>query len=871
MSQGSAIKINCVAVGDAGVGKTALIQAYLNTLEIKTPETTFDNFVVNTKYGEENIILSLSDGSDEKSITSDVDIFVLVFSVVSTVSLDNVKNTWLSKLKGVAPATPILLVGTQIDLSNDQEFLNSNKSTTVITTSLGKATAVQLGVGQYYEASATTKEGIDELFAAVVEVGFRHKTQSNDGVLPALNLPENDPQRFRGNTRRKSVAKRLSVANMNLSRQISDEHGGGSKKHRQQMWITSVEHYLDKVNSYPPSYDTAAQFLVDTFFYMCQTGPCRVMKWFVSEYNARLEFNQKRHFGMSCVHLAAFYGQFEIVRVFLDHKMAADGEDEFYSELRVVDEQKMFVEGTKRTPLLCAAMCNDIPVAVLTVKVLLENKVGIDRCDSNGLNALHRSSYLGHKEVVAVLIDNSAKINARDTHKRTSLMYASARGHSQLVTQLLVGKEDNKGDIHAQDSMGMTALHWAAQNDKDETVRLLIASKANAGVTDKQGRTALSVANQHNSFSAVQTLTEIMAQHQIPVSWGITQGNLARHHNEKNKITCIRVVVPVPGTVGVAIGIRWKESEEWVEEKASLKVAVLGDLDGLPNMKNILAVGEGVVDPSHDQGKTRFYQINMLPLQVCTYWVSFITDSPTVIEKDSRLTDGFRVYMDNCDFKTALTDKCEQSKIASNWKKSPATFAMFISATDPASAKNSAKTLERAKHQAQTAFESQSRELSVAALARDSSAVVTTGKKRSIIGMLSGKDITDSAKIKVEGPVSSNVLVEGLLQKKGKGLISKYSSRYFVLTDTSLDYYKTEALYSSYKMPITAGRSSVVGAKVALQKDPKGKHPYKFIWTNPGEKVKHEVAVADQATLDKWTVAFKKLKILSAPAPPPMP
>jgi len=308
------------------------------------------------------------------------------------------------------------------------------------------------------------------------------------------------------------------------------------------------------------------------------------------------------------------------------------------------------------------------------------------------------------------------------------------------------------------------------------------------------------------------------------------------------------------------VGIRWKESEEWGDEKSKVKVAILADRDGAPDINNVLTIGEGLVDPSTDQGSTKFYEIKQIPLEVQTYWACFITESNTIIEKDSRLTSGYRMYLDDCKYNSAFNNIGEStgslmSKKNSDWKKSSATFAVFISATDPETAKNSDKVQAIFRAASPTVVEDPT-----------SKPERNSKKKQSVLEKFS--KMTDplanmgrkKSKCNIGAPVSSNVIYESMVNKKGKGPLTKYQLRYFVLTDKSLDYYKTEALYKDYKVTVTAGRSAIEGAKVVTGEGKK-KHPFKFIWTNSLEKVKYEIAVSSQHELDTWMAAFKKVGV----------
>ncbi|KAL3921699.1 MAG: hypothetical protein SGPRY_004815 [Prymnesium sp.] len=71
---------------------------------------------------------------------------------------------------------------------------------------------------------------------------------------------------------------------------------------------------------------------------------------------------------------------------------------------------------------------------------------------------------------------------------RTVLFFAVAIGAAELITQLLVLRKINPNQICAR---GLTPLHFAAAHGEPEAVRLLLAHRAQADVTDSNGATAI--------------------------------------------------------------------------------------------------------------------------------------------------------------------------------------------------------------------------------------------------------------------------------------------------------------------------------------------------------------------------------------------
>ena len=51
------------------------------------------------------------------------DVFLICFSVVNPTSFENVRAKWYSEIKYYCPDTPIILVGTKVDLRDDLHTL----------------------------------------------------------------------------------------------------------------------------------------------------------------------------------------------------------------------------------------------------------------------------------------------------------------------------------------------------------------------------------------------------------------------------------------------------------------------------------------------------------------------------------------------------------------------------------------------------------------------------------------------------------------------------------------------------------------------------------------------------------------------------
>ncbi|XP_026172006.1 ras-related C3 botulinum toxin substrate 3b isoform X2 [Mastacembelus armatus] len=185
--------IKCVVVGDGAVGKTCLLISYTtNAFPGEYIPTVFDNYSANVMVDGKPVNLGLWDTAGQEdydrlrplsypqtvfkllslihthSLTDKLlsDVFLICFSLVSPASFENVRAKWYPEVRHHCPNTPIILVGTKLDLRDDKDTIERlrDKKLSPITYPQGLAMAREIGAVKYLECSALTQRGLKTVF-----------------------------------------------------------------------------------------------------------------------------------------------------------------------------------------------------------------------------------------------------------------------------------------------------------------------------------------------------------------------------------------------------------------------------------------------------------------------------------------------------------------------------------------------------------------------------------------------------------------------------------------------------------------------------------------------------------------------------------
>ncbi|RXN23606.1 ras-related C3 botulinum toxin substrate 1 [Labeo rohita] len=152
----------------------------INTEE-KQGECMSDNYSASVTVDGNPVTLAIWDTTGQEDYDRlqplsyhQTDVYLMCFSLVDPDSLENVCVRWYPEVRHHCPDTPIILVGTKLDLRDDKdtiEELKKNKQTPIIYRQ-GRAVAKEIGAVKYLECSASTQIGLKMVFDEAVRMAL---------------------------------------------------------------------------------------------------------------------------------------------------------------------------------------------------------------------------------------------------------------------------------------------------------------------------------------------------------------------------------------------------------------------------------------------------------------------------------------------------------------------------------------------------------------------------------------------------------------------------------------------------------------------------------------------------------------------------
>jgi Ras-related C3 botulinum toxin substrate 1 len=196
--------VKVLVVGDPAVGKSYLMALYCdNTLLNNYNPTIFDNFtaIVKDRHSKD-IELTIYDtpGHDDyyslRQLTylDDVDVILLCFGVDSSTTFKNIREKWYSEVRFHYPNTPIVIIGTKIDVRDNRDKKQlTQQNEKIISYREGTALAKELNAVNYLECSTFSKIGVSRVF--------------DEAINAALGEPKNNSMTDRSSSRRFGLLK----------------------------------------------------------------------------------------------------------------------------------------------------------------------------------------------------------------------------------------------------------------------------------------------------------------------------------------------------------------------------------------------------------------------------------------------------------------------------------------------------------------------------------------------------------------------------------------------------------------------------------------------------------------------------------------
>ena len=133
------------------------------------------------------------------------DVFLICFSVAAPPSFENTREKWFPEVRHHCPGVPCLLVGTQIDIRNQDDKDGKDagkgerdggeiadklkqKGMRFLRQTDGERAAKELGAVQYVECSALSQQGLKEVFDTVY---MKRTLRLRDAFQLTYNVPGN--------------------------------------------------------------------------------------------------------------------------------------------------------------------------------------------------------------------------------------------------------------------------------------------------------------------------------------------------------------------------------------------------------------------------------------------------------------------------------------------------------------------------------------------------------------------------------------------------------------------------------------------------------------------------------------------------------
>ncbi|TLD33809.1 hypothetical protein PspLS_00964 [Pyricularia sp. CBS 133598] len=177
-TQSGDYRMQIALVGDATVGKSSLIKQFINSRFDKeyNPTNKDMHMVLLPCGGGASCRLELHDcggGQEESDISylaqSWWDAIVICYSIGDSASMSSCTTRWIDEARKNAEGVPVFLVGLKSDRRRPHLELAFIPECKIVSRYDGEEAARAIGAQRYLECSAKNREGVENLFKAVVD------------------------------------------------------------------------------------------------------------------------------------------------------------------------------------------------------------------------------------------------------------------------------------------------------------------------------------------------------------------------------------------------------------------------------------------------------------------------------------------------------------------------------------------------------------------------------------------------------------------------------------------------------------------------------------------------------------------------------
>ncbi|KAG2370720.1 hypothetical protein C9374_014296 [Naegleria lovaniensis] len=148
--------------------------------------TVFDNYSANVMVDGKTINLGLWDTAGQEEYDRlrplsypGTSVFLICFSVVNPSSYDNVRLKWHPEVSHHCKNVPIILVGTQVDLRENESTVQKlrEKGKQPLTADQGEKLKQEIKALKYVECSAKTQQGVKGVFDEAIRAFLFKQTE----------------------------------------------------------------------------------------------------------------------------------------------------------------------------------------------------------------------------------------------------------------------------------------------------------------------------------------------------------------------------------------------------------------------------------------------------------------------------------------------------------------------------------------------------------------------------------------------------------------------------------------------------------------------------------------------------------------------